>query len=163
MSKTVLLSLKVPQPFFQFVDEVPGFAFQCLFQNRVGSSFPIRKTQTPRFTANRNTSDPFLLAGARDTQTEGLQALSFLNWHKSDAVFCGVHKSHSSSLACPYLFLLLPLKRTRYFPFLLSLLLALFKSVLILKIQMWLMKEALEEITHCCLDNIFRNAYYFKL
>lgn len=120
------------QPFFQFVDGVPGFAFQCLFQNRVGSSFPIRKTQTPRFTANRNTSDPFLLAGARDTQTEGLQALPFLNWHESDAVFCGVHKSHSSSLACPYLFLLLPLKRTRYFPFLLSFLLALFKSVLIL-------------------------------
>lgn len=44
------------------------------------------------------------------------------------------------------LFLLLSLKRTGCFPFLLSFLLVLPKSVLFL-IQMWLMKEALVEIT----------------
>lgn len=59
------------------------------------------------------------------------------------------------------LLLLLSLKRTGCLPFLLSFLLVLPKSVLFLKFQMWLMKEALVEITTAV--TVFRNAYYFQL
>lgn len=48
----------------------------------------------------------------------------------------------------PLSFFLLSLQRTGCFPFSLSFLLVVLKSDLFPKIEMWLMKEALVEITH---------------
>lgn len=96
----------------------------------------MRKTEAPRFIANRNISDP-RLSGQRDAQTEaGMRMrLTFVAPIKPP-LFIGMS-----------LLLLLSPKRTGGLPFLLSFLLVLLKSVLFLKFQMWLMKEALVEIT----------------